>query len=134
MFCGEHGPIEITGLWVQSGNSLYPVLDTVNIGIGTQNPLSRLHLKGDATTQANLYVETGRIGIGVNPETSSYKLDVQGNTNIQGNANISGNAKIEGDAQVNTLTFSQGLDVGVLQVYYGGDNKFYANTQSFYAN
>jgi microcystin-dependent protein len=46
---------------------------------------------------------TGNIGIGTRTPSSSYTLDVCGNTNITGNANIIGNTTISGTLQTSSF-------------------------------
>src|SRR5210317_2023057 len=60
-----------------------------NVGIGTTNPSSNLHVNGDVYVSsnlevgtANLFVDTQTGNVGIGTESPSYKLDVHGTANV----------------------------------------------------
>ncbi len=63
------------------------VADTGSVGIGTNNPLQRLHVNG------NGYF-TGRVGIGINSNDPHLKLHVNGNSYFTGTIRTDGDRMI----------------------------------------
>src|SRR6056300_248595 len=63
--------------------------NAANVGIGTTNPSSNLHVNGDVYVSsnlevgtANLFVDTQTGNAGIGTESPSYKLDVHGTANV----------------------------------------------------
>src|SRR6056300_474861 len=63
--------------------------NAANVGIGTTNPSSNLHVNGDVYVSsnlevgtANLFVDTQTGNVGIGTESPSYKLDVHGTANV----------------------------------------------------
>src|SRR5210317_491135 len=63
--------------------------NAANVGIGTTNPTSNLHVVGTAAISsnlevgtANLFVDTQTGNVGIGTESPSYKLDVHGTANV----------------------------------------------------
>src|SRR5210317_169702 len=63
--------------------------NAANVGIGTTNPSSNLHVNGDVYVSsnlevgtANLFVDTQTGNVGIRTESPSYKLDVHGTANV----------------------------------------------------
>jgi len=88
-----------------------------NVGIGTNNPTSKLHVNGEVKVEGN-------VGIGIDPDSpGSYKLNVNGTANISGDVDIGGSTNITGSLTSNSTTVNDltinGLsnDSGVLVNY-----------------
>ena len=67
-----------------------------NVGIGTNDPTSKLHVNGEVRIDGN-------VGIGTNTP-GSYKLNVNGTANISGDVDIGGSTNITGSLTSNSTT------------------------------
>lgn len=100
------------GDWTVSGNNIFSAVSG-NVGIGTNNPTSKLQVEGNVDINSDLDVDGGtlhvdstndRVGIGLNiPEE---KLDVSGN--IRASGTIQSGSSIVIDGSTNQITATGG--------------------------
>lgn len=132
------GPARITGplniaptgaatcqLVLYSPTSTPSLSDTLYYGFAANN--SQLQYRVDNTGASHVFYGgttevarirgNGTVGIGTTNPSSSFKLDVNGNTRTTGDATITGNATVSGIAQCGTVFIPDG---GVFKVGTGG--------------
>jgi hypothetical protein len=101
-----------------------------NVGIGTNNPVNKLHVNGDVKLDSNLYI-TGNTGMGI--LSPAYKLDVAGIINTNSNMYVGGFLGVGTTAPIYKIQ----VDNGSLAVHNTSDSKYWVmnyNSSSNYFN